>query len=543
MCGIFGVIGTMSPVADTVKGLEILEYRGYDSAGIAYFMNDKIKTIKSTGNIVNLKAKIFNSVLGVQTALPVIGHTRWATNGKATEENAHPHLSANGNIAVVHNGIIENYNECVKYLKNHNIQLKTNVDTEVIPNILAATNYDLYETMQILKGDYAICGIYQNNRNSVFVAKHGNMPLHIGFANTAIYVTSDILALPDECKSMTTLDDNEYGTVSKMNAVFYHGKKEVQKLRVPIPPNTNVITKNGFTSFMEKEINDIPAALKNITEYYTKTKIDINWREYSCIHIIGCGTSYHAGLIIGSLFEKNLNVRTKVHIASEFTKDTILGGNEIAAVISQSGETADTLSAMQVLKAHNLPIVAICNVLTSTIAKKADYVLPMLCGTEVAVASTKAFVATAAIGQILAGLNPKTELNISTLPQLPLPNNNINKIFFIGKGIGYYLALEAALKVKEVTYTHCEGYASGELKHGTLSLVDANTLAIALSDDVKTQNALQEISARSGITISISGDEEINKIIPVQIFALRLSQKLGLNPDRPRNLAKSVTVE
>ncbi|MDR0384091.1 MAG: SIS domain-containing protein [Christensenellaceae bacterium] len=491
MCGIFGVYGSKNAVNQTLDALEILQYRGYDSAGLAYIQNKKIKVIKSVGDITKLRKKIAALKHTPKTNI-CIGHTRWATNGMVNQINSHPHLSFNNKCAVIHNGIIENYEELKDMLLRYNIKLKTPVDTEVIPNLLWLFGPE--QTQNMLKGKFAVLALSADNPDEI-ISFSRDMPL-ISQNN---YYASDILAFPD---------------------------------------SNYKITKNGYKTFMEKEINEIPDVIEKIKNHYQNfTFPDLS--SANCVHIIGCGTSYHAALIIGSLIEKNLKIRTKIHIASEFNGVTILSNNETALVISQSGETADTIAAIKILQSYKLKIISICNVLSSTIAKQSDLVLPMLCGPEIAVASTKAFAASICIGSLLA--TNKIVFDFTKIQTaLPIKNvlsHNINKIFFIGNGLQYYFALEAALKVKEITYMHCEGYPSGELKHGTLSLVNQNTLAIFFGPDIKTKIAVEEIRSRGGKIMYCPN------IISAQLFALRLSEKLDLNPDRPRNLAKSVTVE
>jgi glucosamine--fructose-6-phosphate aminotransferase (isomerizing) len=569
MCGIFGVLGCSRPIKETLKGLETLEYRGYDSAGVAYIEGDEIKTIKSVGGIEKLKQRAGDKAGAEIPAQIAVGHTRWATHGGVSEENSHPHLSADNSIAVVHNGIIENYEECAVYLAKRGIRLRTAVDTEVIPNILYLfynNGRDIQKSvraaMKLLKGDYAFSAVFRDMPDMMLLCKHGNMPLHVGIADSAYYTGSDILAFPKQCTGTITLESGEFAIVEKARARFFNETGEVTKTAAPLSVNTEAVTKNGFATFMEKEINEIPKTITNILQYYKDNQNISAFRrmlkDCDCVHIAGCGTSYHAGLIIGAMIEERLRIRTKVHIASEFNEDTILSRREICFVISQSGETADVIAAMKIMKRRGLPIVALCNVQTSTVARESTLCFPLLCGAEIAVASTKAFVASILVGAVLvgggnglSGLASKAQKIIKEHhPNIPLPTetNDINKIFFIGKGADYFIALESALKVKEITYMHCEGFPAAELKHGTLSLVDGKTLAVAyMSGDkdvcAKINNAVMEISARGGRVIAVEPLPRIIKIIPAQIFALQLSQRLGINPDRPRNLAKSVTVE
>ena len=596
MCGIFGIIGP-NPIEQTINGLEKLEYRGYDSAGIAFFRGTQIKTIKSVGNIAKLKQKISADMeqptapnnrgkicicppSAADTRFACVGHTRWATNGCVSEENSHPHLSADGTVAVVHNGIIENYGECISILQEHGIKLRTAVDTEVIPNILYLlyhNNNDILgsvrKTMGTLRGDYAVCCMIEKNPDTLLAAKSGNMPLHIGIGKDAVFVASDILAFPPECKSRVTLQSGEFAILTPKKIRYFNADAEIKKEPTPLLLTDTGITKNGFSTFMEKEINDLPSVIKHILNFYRsnaeirqkiallKTRI----KKCTCLHITACGTSYHAGLIIGALVEKYLKIRCKVTIASEFSANEVLSKNEAALLISQSGETADTLSAIRIMKAQGIPIAALCNVQTSTIAAESAICLPMLCGAEIAVASTKAFAASVLIGAFLVGELSGAKFDFDSLPDqakdlisgggiLSSAPDDFSKVFFIGKGLDYFIALESALKVKEVTYMHCEGFPAGELKHGTLSLVDGKTLAVAYFTgepqiDIKVDNAAAEITARGGNVIKLFNGalrhpaEFVTKIIPAQIFALQLSAKLGINPDQPRNLAKSVTVE
>lgn len=565
MCGIFGCISKkpQNLIKATLQGLKILEYRGYDSAGITYQVTTKqntttLKTIKSVGDIAQLSKKIKTQP---QTTI-CIGHTRWATNGPVNTENSHPHLSFNNKIAVVHNGIIENYQACCDYLSKHNINLTTPVDTEVIPNILYLLRHNKHEIHNFLNGQYVFCAITKNSQ-SLFVAKKGNLPLYIGRNKQNIYVTSDTLALPTDVTEIITLDNLDTCEISNTSLLFYNQAKQISKEWQPFNQTFIASDKNGFTTYMEKEINEIPDIMQRIYSTYYQDKNCCNLKsqfrelikDKKCVHICGCGTSYHAAYIIAKIFERELQIRTIAHISSELTQATLLNEPAIAIVISQSGETADTLACMNLLDEHQIPIIALCNVTTSTIAKRSELVFPLLCGPEIAVASTKVFCAAILIGYLLIKDFDKTcytefiQLTKQTLNQarklLPLPVNKPNKIFIIGKDLNYVLALESALKIKEVSYLHCEGYPANELKHGPLSMVDNNTLAIAYGNN--TANAVTEIQARGGTVITIPNQSDnplsfVSQIIPAQIFALDLAQSLGINPDKPRNLAKSVTV-
>ncbi|MBR4418905.1 MAG: glutamine--fructose-6-phosphate transaminase (isomerizing) [Clostridia bacterium] len=568
MCGIFGCISQHSQnlIDKTLQGLKILEYRGYDSAGITYHnaktqtnTETKLTTIKSVGDIEQLISKVKNHP---QTTV-CIGHTRWATNGEVNINNSHPHLSYNNEIAVVHNGIIENYSECCDLLKANDIKLKTPVDTEVIPNILYLLHDNKHNIHKYLQGQYVFCAtdIYSKN---LFLAKKGNLPLYIGRDNDTIYITSDTLALPTSTNEIVALDDLDTCEIIDNQILFFKENQSIKKSWQPFNQSFIASDKNGFSTYMEKEINEIPDIMQRIISSYSTDKTILQQiqalraqiKNSNCIHICGCGTSYHAALILSKVFEKELQIRTIAHVSSELNQTTLLNEKALAIVISQSGETADTLACMDILQNQKIPIIALCNITTSTIAKRSEITFPLLCGPEIAVASTKVFCAAILIGCLIIKNytqkihNEFIQNTRKTLQNarkiLHFPNtNDFSKIFIIGKGIAHALALESALKIKEVSYIHCEGYPANELKHGPLSMVDTTTLAITIGDNVS--NTAAEIQARGGTVINLPIDNKnplnfIGQIIPVQIFALDLAQSKNINPDKPRNLAKSVTV-
>ncbi len=562
MCGIFGChsVQPQNLVEKTLQGLKILEYRGYDSAGVAYCTTKTLKVVKATGGIENLSEKI--KTLPQTTVC--IGHTRWATNGAVSVQNSHPHLSADGSITVVHNGIIENYRDCVALLKQHNIKLHTPVDTEVIPNILYMLYHNKHDIHKYLQGQYVFCATYRQ-QNNLFLAKKGNLPLYIGRDPQTIYITSDTLALPQSVTQIITMEDMETCEIDNQQITFYHDNHPITKDWQPFNQSFIASDKNGFSTYMEKEINDIPAVIQRIVNaYHTDARLLTLIRQFrtqiqtvKCVHLCACGTSYHAALILAKIIERNLHIRAIAHISSELTATTLLKQPALAVVISQSGETADTLSAMDILTEYHIPIVALCNVTTSTIAKRSQIVFPLLCGHEIAVASTKVFCAAILVGCLaICDYTPISCDNLiknttNTLQNarkfLSTPVQIPQRIFIIGKNINHVLALEAALKIKEVTYLHSEGYPANELKHGPLSMVDDHTLAIVFGNNCA--NAIAEIKARGGTVIQLPVPDYrtdplafVHQIIPAQIFALDLALKLGNNPDKPRNLAKSVTV-
>ncbi len=562
MCGIFGCISQkpQNLIQRTLQGLKILEYRGYDSVGITYSAINQLKTIKAVGTVEKLIPKIPKQRIKTDAC---IGHTRWATNGAVNLQNSHPHLSVDGSIAVVHNGIIENYTDCVNKLASKNIKLKTSVDTEVIPNILCYLCHNKHDIHIFLKGQYVFCAL-EKQTNSLFLAKKGNLPLFIGRDKQTYYVTSDTLALPRTVSQIISMEDLETCEIKNNDVFFYHHKHPITKTWQSFNQSIITTNKNEFSTYMEKEINEIPSVIQRIANTYQnnqtltqlKQSLRNQFKSIKCVHLCGCGTSYHAALIIAKIIEHNLHLRAIAHISSELTESTLLDEPALAIVISQSGETADTLIAMETLQTHNIPIIALCNVTTSTIAKHSNMVFPLLCGPEIAVASTKVFCAAILVGCLLINDYPintyqslikKAQEIIKTARQIiPQPSKIPQQIFILGKNIDYFLALEAALKIKEVTYLHCEGYPANELKHGPLSMVDDNTLALVLGDEAN--NAIAEITARGGHVIKIPILNKKNplnfvtQIIPAQIFALDLALSLGNNPDKPRNLAKSVTV-
>lgn len=562
MCGIFGCLGGQNLITQTLQGLRLLEYRGYDSAGIVYRTSaHKLRVIKALGDIDCLT----NQIKTRPDTQLCLGHTRWATNGGVTLKNAHPQVSFNKQIAVVHNGIIENYATCRTQLMEKQINLKTDVDTEVIPNILYLLKHNKHNIHNFLHGQYVFAATDITAAPGFFVAKRGTLPLHIGKATDTIYLSSDLLAFPPTVQSLITLNDGDTGEITTNAIKFYHLGKPITKTWQPFTAFSEQTDKNGFNTYMAKEIHEIPTVIERlVTDYQQDNDLLLRQREFhhllskaDCVHLCACGTSYHAALILAHLIEKHLHQRAIAHVSSEFTADSLIDEQNLAIVISQSGETADTLTCISTLQAHHVPIVALCNVTSSSIAQQSQLCFPLLCGPEIAVASTKVFCAALLVGCLLINrFDPADFTALSALARttlrdarqlIKLPATRPQKIFFIGKQIDYFLALESALKVKEVTYTHCEGYPANELKHGPLSLVDSHSLAVVYQGN-HTDNAVAEITARGGQVINLpplTPDNPLSfivRIIPAQIMALDMAEQLGINPDKPRNLAKSVTV-
>lgn len=593
MCGIIGFIGNGNGVSSVIDGLEKLEYRGYDSAGIAFLNNQNIMTtVKAVGHVEALTQKVHNANLPQDCSI-CIGHTRWATHGGVSELNAHPHLSNNQRFAVVHNGIIENYLELIEFLKSKGLIMHSQTDTEVIPNLLqyySKQESDLkiivQKTLKHLKGSFAIVVMDSLSPDTLICAKH-HMPLNVACTETFTYITSDIPTALTKSKTVYVMDDDETAIITSIGVQFLKNDTAVTKAPIEQTNNNELITKLNYTTYMEKEINDIPIVFENLISHYRKNPINKRilklMDEARTVHIAACGTAYHAGLTLGCLLERYCGVRTKVHIASEFRyARPLLFDSDIGIIISQSGETADSIAAMRLIKEQALPVISICNTANSTIAQHADFNMPTMAGFEIAVASTKAYCAQVLLAAIIANelhlfQHNKPLYEASDFAPLPIlarevialheqikayaeHHKNVARIFFLGKDMDYFASMESALKVKEITYLQCEGYAAGELKHGTLSLVDKDTLTIVYQTDKelapKTANAAEEVRARGSKILTIGTEAKkcslaipnspllfAYSVIPAQLFALRLAQLKNLNPDKPRNLAKSVTVE
>jgi len=580
MCGVIGFLGD-DAIANTLDGLESLEYRGYDSVGISFQNGRNFLVSKSLGDTQSLRKKVKSSLDNVKCA---IGHTRWATHGAVSEANAHPHLSTCGKVSVVHNGIIENYREITEFLTKRERIMKTPVDTEVIPNLIAQfLDGSLLEATRqatkILTGSYAFLVTSVDIPDTIIATRHGKQALTIGVGNDFYFVTSDIPTAMTKTNVLYSLENDEFAVIKKKSLVFFNGDgKEIIKKPLSLKIDSQEIDKAGFSTFMEKEINEIPSVIKRITTEYkklckTKKFKNILGLVKGCetLHIAACGTAYHAGLLVAQLLEAHYKIRVKVYIASELSfSNPHISEKDVGMVISQSGETADTLGALHLMKQWGLPTIGICNVDGSSISRQVDYFLPCFAGTEVAVASTKAYIAQVLVGTLLTQIYTWEDYNIlanqaekilELAPEIKLlakKYKKIKKIFVLGKGLDFVGALESALKIKEITYRHCEGFAGGELKHGTLSLVDKDTLTITISTSpdndenkskkLKLENAVQEVIARGSKIwrVSIKDDNKLSFILgvmPLQFYALYLSQALKLNPDKPRHLAKSVTVE
>ncbi|WP_291950716.1 glutamine--fructose-6-phosphate transaminase (isomerizing) [Campylobacter sp.] len=599
MCGIVGYIGNKEKKKIILDGLKELEYRGYDSSGIAVMKNGKLDFFKSVGKLDNLAHKI-NQFSSDGFGL-AIGHTRWATHGKPTEINAHPHLGQYS--CVIHNGIIENYQELKDKLNKEGVNFLSQTDTEVIVHLFEyyAMNLPPFEafkkTIQELNGAYAILLISKKDPDTIYFAKNA-VPLIIGKNNdeNEYYFASSDAPLVSLVDKVAYLDDGDYGFVNLKECKLYHQHTHIQPTFVTLNQDKSFAQKDGYRFFMEKEIYEQNRVLTEVLmgrlqgdEIIFEDIDDKILENIEEIVLCACGTSYHAALSGAYLLERLAKIKTKVEVASEFRyKEAVIGKNTLFIVISQSGETADTLEALKIVKAKGVKTLAICNVDNSNIVRLADISLLTRAGIEKGVASTKAFatqVATLWMFAIYLAQKAKFDMSneikaLRSLPNVVKVNQNLHEkihriskrylhghgFFFIGRDVFYPLALEGALKLKEISYLHAEGYPAGEMKHGPIALADSELFTVALMPKnclyEKTKSNVEELAARdstllaiSPINFDLSDDfiktsnqehymcEFFEMMIILQLLALEVSIRLGNDVDMPRNLAKSVTVE
>ena len=594
MCGIVGYTGKDKCIPKIISGLESLEYRGYDSAGVAYITNGKIEIKKEEGRIENLKIE-----LDMEVASTIgIGHTRWATHGKPSDENSHPHRV--GKITLVHNGIVENYNELRKEVGNYNYLSET--DSEVVAaliNKLYEEKKDMLEVLKELKnyliGSYAL-GILVDGDDKIYTIRKDS-PLIIGVAKDGNFIASDVPAILEYTNMYYLLLNDEYAVLDKDDVVIYDKDGNVvNKTLNTFEASRESAMKNGYDHFMLKEIYEQPKVIMDTISEYIHSVDSLNERmsgleKYDAIDIIGCGSAYHVGLVGKSLITKYGEVPVYVDIASEYRyTEHIYSKKHLIILISQSGETADTLAVLRKAKEHGVDTLAIVNVVGSSIAREADKVLYIKAGPEIAVATTKAYSCQLMMLSLIAmylgikkgNLNKDilNEYNNLTklIPEVLEDTKKIEKIakkiykkkhvFFLGRKIDYTLCMEASLKLKEISYIHSEAYAAGELKHGTISLVEKGTpvISIITDDDIKykTLSNVKEVCARGALSIIITNDPEMDKdiynamiiipkahelvspilaIIKCQLLSYYVAKLNGCDIDKPRNLAKSVTVE
>lgn len=604
MCGIVGYIGKDKCQEVLINGLKELEYRGYDSAGLAYVFNDELIITKKKGKIIELE-----KVLEKHSSNLGIGHTRWATHGIPSEINSHPHKS--GKITIVHNGIIENYASIKEELIKEGFTFKSETDTEVaaalLNNLYSKTN-DMLETMKLfekkVRGAYALGIINDDDFNTLYAIKKAS-PLIVGIGNNENFIASDVPAILKYTNKYTTLNDGDMAIIKTNNINYYdiNGKRIDKEIKT-FEKELGDSDKHGYEHFMLKEIHEQPEVIKNTISPFLEDGIHSlldkmpDFSKYNKIIIVACGSAMHAGLIGKNEIEELANIPVEVEIASEFRyKKLFIDENSLVIAISQSGETADTLAAVKIAKEMKATTLGIINRVDSTIARNTDYVFYTKAGIEKAVATTKAYSAQIAILSLIAlNIAIRNKLindietnniieNIKTLPtkiesllteeKIKEIKNIANKLYqkedmyFIGRNVDYALCMEGALKLKEISYIHSEAYAAGELKHGTISLIDEGTPVISVITDEKiaekTISNIKEVKSRGANTILVTNEENDNNydcidnkviiptthklfepilaVIPLQTLAYEVAKLRGCDIDQPKNLAKSVTVE
>ena len=606
MCGIVGVLGRHQAAPILVEGLKMLEYRGYDSAGIATVNAGRLERRRAMGKLVNLSDLLVHEPLSGTAG---IGHTRWATHGAANEENAHPH--ARGRVAVVHNGIIENFRNLRAFLSEHQLAPETETDTETVAmlcNWYLDQGHDPVEaakaTVARLEGAYALCFLFDGEEDLIVAARKGS-PLAVGWGDDEMYVGSDALALAPMTDEITYLEEGDIAIVRRDGASFLDANHHpVERPRKRVRVNSSAADKGGYKHFMAKEIAEQPAVLGEAMEYYLRDqegrqslRAQVDFTDIERIVIVACGTAALAGSVAKYWFETLAGLPVEVDIASEFRyREPPVSRATMAIFVSQSGETADTLAALRYCAGRAGRIVSIVNVPESSIARESDVALPILAGPEIGVASTKAFTCQLTVLAAMAlhaaqqrGTQPPERIEsleaqlrhvpgmvaeaMRSEPQIRAVSSQLARrrdALFLGRGAMYPMALEGALKLKEISYIHAEGYASGELKHGPIALIDEEMPVVVLAphDAVfdKTVSNMHEVMARGGQIVMISdarGLQEADEglwtgiemptfdsifapivyAVPVQLLAYHTAVEKGTDVDQPRNLAKSVTVE
>ncbi|ACP25237.1 isomerizing glucosamine--fructose-6-phosphate aminotransferase [Sinorhizobium fredii NGR234] len=608
MCGIVGIVGQQPVSERLVDALKRLEYRGYDSAGVATIDGGALDRRRAEGKLVNLEARLKEEPLAGSIG---IAHTRWATHGAPTERNAHPHFT--DGVAVVHNGIIENFSELKDELAEAGAEFQTETDTEVVAQLLARFRRDgmgrreaMHAMLKRVRGAYALAVLFQDDPSTIMAARNGP-PLAIGHGNGEMFLGSDAIALAPFTNEITYLVDGDWAVIGKSGVhIFDMDGKVITRPRQVSTAAAYMVDKGNHRHFMEKEIYEQPEVISHALSHYINF-IDhrvlpvsdaIDFAKVPSLAISACGTAYLAGLIGKYWFERYARLPVEIDVASEFRyREIPLSPQSAALFISQSGETADTLASLRYCKEHGLKIGAVVNTRESTIARESDAVFPILAGPEIGVASTKAFTCQLAVlaalavgagrargtvseeeeqalvrslaemprvmGQVLNSIQPKIEFLAREL-------SKCRDVLYLGRGTSFPLAMEGALKLKEISYIHAEGYAAGELKHGPIALIDENmpVIVIAPHDRFfdKTVSNMQEVAARGGRIILITDEKgaaaskldtmhtivlpNVDEIVapmifslPVQLLAYHTAVFMGTDVDQPRNLAKSVTVE
>ncbi|WP_439272812.1 glutamine--fructose-6-phosphate transaminase (isomerizing) [Pseudochrobactrum sp. HB0163] len=607
MCGIIGIVGKQPVAMRLVDALKRLEYRGYDSAGIATLVHDQIERRRAEGKLVNLENRLNAEPLSGNIG---IGHTRWATHGAPTERNAHPHSTEQ--VAIVHNGIIENFAELRTELEAQGVRFQSDTDTETVAQLVSryicagdAPVEAVRKVLGRLRGAFALAFLFKGENEMLVAARRGS-PLAIGYGEGEMFLGSDAIALAPFTDKITYLEDGDWAVLTRNSVIFYdEGNNPVRRAVQQSASGAYIVNKGNYKHFMEKEIYEQPEVISRTLAHYldfTSASIrddvtEIDWSKINRMAISACGTAYYAATIGKYWLEHYARLPVEIDIASEFRyREMPLSTDTLALFVSQSGETADTLASLRYCRSQGLPIAAIVNVRESTIARESDIVLPTLAGPEIGVASTKAFTcqlsvlaslalsAARARGTIspqeekqlvqqLAGLNSYLHQALKLAPKVEAICRelmNVKHALYLGRGTSFPLALEGALKLKEISYIHAEGYAAGELKHGPIALIDETmpVIVIAPFDRLyeKTVSNMQEVAARGGRIILITdkkGAEHANidtlstlimpdvpefiaplvYALPIQMLAYYTAVFMGTDVDQPRNLAKSVTVE
>lgn len=608
MCGIVGYIGDKQAAPILLEGLSKLEYRGYDSAGIAVFNNNAIEVAKAKGRLSVLSDKTNGG-----DAIPGcmgIGHTRWATHGEPSDVNSHPHLSMSGRFAVVHNGIIENYMALKKKLEDKGFEFISETDTEVIAHLFEYYyKGDIMDAMirviNRVEGSYAL-GVLCSDYPDRFVAVRKASPLIIGLGKNENFIASDVTAILKHTRDIYYIEDNEIVVLKRDSVHVYNkDKEEIHKDKFTVDWDVSAAEKGGYEHFMIKEMEEQPKALRDtisprikdgkiVLDDISLTTEDI--KNINKIYIVACGSAYHVGVVGKYVIEKMCRIPVEVQVASEFRYcDPIIRKNDLVIVISQSGETADTLAALKEAKNHGARILSIVNVVGSAIANASDDVIYTWAGPEIAVATTKAYSTQLAViyllaaymgeklGMLTSGEYANFIAELEALPEkveeilkskeelqyLASKFYNCHSIFFIGRNLDYAVSMEGSLKLKEISYIHSEAYAAGELKHGTISLIEDGTLVIALATGQelfdKTVSNVKEVKARGAVVMGVTTQNHENMedvadfvvkipsthemllpsltVVPLQLFGYYVASLKGCDIDKPRNLAKSVTVE
>ena len=606
MCGIVGYVGKRSAQDVLLDGLEKLEYRGYDSAGVALAQEGGIRVVKSKGRLDALRQKLAVQALAESSC--GIGHTRWATHGEPSDVNSHPHSTPR--VSIVHNGIIENYGALKERLAARGYTFESETDTEVLVKLIDSCYHGeplqaLHEALGMVQGSYALAVLFKDFPDTIFAVKKES-PLIVGWGEGENFVASDIPALLKYTRDYSVLEEGDLAVVTAQGIRFYNAFGEpVERQRLTADWDQEAAEKGGYPHFMLKEINEQPAAITatvsprvedGMPDLRIPELTDERLRSIGTVHLVACGTAMHAGMVGKAAIETLARVPAEVDIASEFRyRDPILNKDDLVIIISQSGETSDTLAALKLAKSRGVPVLAIVNVVGSSIARAADYILYTYAGPEIAVASTKAYVVQMCVLYLFAlrlayargkleeaetkrltaellrageVIKPRLD-DCEQIKYLASRFVNTQSCFFIGRGFDYALSLEGSLKLKEISYVHSDAYAAGELKHGTISLITDGVPVIALATQKqvyeKTISNAKETKSRGARVILFTTKDAVvpegvadyivrldeyedllmplQLIVPLQLFAYYMAVLRGCDVDKPRNLAKSVTVE